>query len=183
MASFSQFPVVSVQYQLALSLVATMHQYQIRKDATPYLGHLLSVSALVMEMSCTEETAIAALFHDAIEDLENPTETISLIQEKFGKYVLEIVLGVTEQKELPKPERKLAYIQQVKDSPLEVVYVSFADKFHNWVNGYARQPELVDKSVIEFYQQLIPVFEQRLHNQVARFYLSMLVESFEKVTG
>lgn len=182
MAEFSQFPIISKKYQLALATVAELHKFQMRKDATPYLPHLMMVSSLLMEMGCSEELAIAGLFHDALEDLDNPTEIANLIETQFGKYVLYLVQGVTENKTLPSHERKSDYIQQILEGPIKVCYVSFSDKWHNWCHGYARQPKLVKTPVIEFYAKLIPIFEDRLCNSVGQFYLQELINSFESIS-
>ncbi|MCT7971210.1 HD domain-containing protein [Laspinema olomoucense] len=182
MAQFSQFPIISKKYQSALATVAELHKFQMRKDATAYLPHLMMVSSLLMEMGCSEELAIAGLFHDSLEDLENPLEIAELIETQFGKYILYLVKGVTENKELPTEQRKLDYIKQIFDGPIEVVYISFSDKWHNWCHGYARQPKLVKKPVIEFYAKLIPIFQDRLCNSVGQFYLQELINSFESIS-
>jgi (p)ppGpp synthase/HD superfamily hydrolase len=58
----------------------------------------------VWAIECDE--AIAALLHDAIEDIQvHP----ALIDQKFGCFVLGFVQELTEDKSLPKPERKAAY--------------------------------------------------------------------------
>ncbi len=53
----------------ALVYAAHLHANQVRKDGkVPYIAHLLSVAALVLEDGGTEDEAIAGLLHDAIED-------------------------------------------------------------------------------------------------------------------
>jgi predicted HD phosphohydrolase len=57
------------RFDTALSFVSKLHRLQIRKGTEiPYLGHLLAVAALVIEDGGSEDEAIAALLHDAIED-------------------------------------------------------------------------------------------------------------------
>jgi (p)ppGpp synthase/HD superfamily hydrolase len=60
---------VSARYGEALLWAEQLHRDQRRKGkAIPYISHLISVSALVWEDGGTEDHAIAALLHDAIED-------------------------------------------------------------------------------------------------------------------
>ena len=53
----------------ALTFAAHAHRDQVRKGSgVPYLGHILGVASLVIDHGGTEDEAIAALLHDAIED-------------------------------------------------------------------------------------------------------------------
>ncbi len=60
---------ITPRYGEALTWAEQLHRDQRRKGkAIPYISHLISVSALVWEDGGTEDHAIAALLHDAIED-------------------------------------------------------------------------------------------------------------------
>ena len=60
---------LSGRFSEALSYASELHASQTRKGSdVPYLAHLLSVAAIVLEHGATEDEAIAALLHDAIED-------------------------------------------------------------------------------------------------------------------
>ena len=62
-------PAHSQRYDEALVWAAQLHREQRRKGKpVPYISHLISVSALVWEDGGSEDQAIAALLHDAIED-------------------------------------------------------------------------------------------------------------------
>ena len=57
------------RFERALVYATQLHSQQIRKGSgVPYISHLLSVAALVLEDGGNEDEAIAALLHDAIED-------------------------------------------------------------------------------------------------------------------
>ena len=59
---------LTTRYQEALAYSSKLHKDQVRKGKnTPYIAHLLSVSALVLEAGGDEDQAIAALLHDAAE--------------------------------------------------------------------------------------------------------------------
>ncbi|MFQ3619171.1 MAG: HD domain-containing protein [Cyanobacteriota bacterium] len=91
MANFTETPVLGDRYVYALQFVAIAHLNQVRKDGTPYLAHLLSVSALVLEAGGSEDEAIAALLHDYAEDIaSSPKEGLETIEREFGAAVAAI---------------------------------------------------------------------------------------------
>src|ERR671928_1056366 len=60
---------LSERFDEALAYAARHHRTQLRKGSrVPYLSHLMSVSALVLEHGGSEDQAIAGLLHDAVED-------------------------------------------------------------------------------------------------------------------
>jgi hypothetical protein len=60
---------LSKRFQDALVFAAELHAEQVRKGtAIPYVSHLLAVASLALEHGASEDEAIAALLHDAIED-------------------------------------------------------------------------------------------------------------------
>jgi (p)ppGpp synthase/HD superfamily hydrolase len=60
---------LSDRFTEALIYATKLHSQQVRKGSSiPYISHLLSVTALVIEDGGEEDEAIAALLHDAIED-------------------------------------------------------------------------------------------------------------------
>ena len=76
-------------YVDALSWAAQLHSRQRRKGKpVPYISHLIAVSGLVWEDGGTEDQAIAALLHDAIEDADQSHDSIA---ERFGPEVAGIV--------------------------------------------------------------------------------------------
>ena len=125
-------------YEFALIFAKRLHQKQIRKiNHTPYFAHLLSVSALVLEDGGSEEEAIAALLHDAIED-QGGKKTGDLIRDKFGNKIAAIVEGCTEEcssHKLSWKERKQKYIDNLRRASPEVCRVALADKLHNTISN------------------------------------------------
>jgi (p)ppGpp synthase/HD superfamily hydrolase len=111
-----------------------LHGRQFRKRTQrPYIGHLLSVTSLVIEYGGDEEMAIAALLHDAVED-QGGMPRLREIRKKFGKRVAHIVDGCTDSYSDPKPpwlDRKRAYIERLRNESAEVRLVSAADKLSN----------------------------------------------------
>ncbi len=127
-------PILSSRFDEALAFAVDLHREQPRKGTgVPYVSHLLSVAALVLEHGGTEDQAIAALLHDAVED-QGGRPTAERIRERFGDLVAEIVDGCTDTDVSPKPPwrlRKEAYVARVRNEPAHVRLVSAADKLHN----------------------------------------------------
>src|ERR1700730_11704305 len=96
----------------AADAAARWHVHHRRKGPAeePYINHLLEVAMLVAEATGGSDTnlVIAALLHDAIEDSEVPRE---LISRTFGEDVASIVAEVTDDKSLPKADRKRKQIE------------------------------------------------------------------------
>src|ERR1700694_1265530 len=68
----SATPMLSERYKAAFQLASEVHAHQRRKATRiPYLAHVMAVSALVMENGGDEDSAIAGLLHDAVEDSED----------------------------------------------------------------------------------------------------------------
>lgn len=128
MANFVESPILSQRFSEAVTFALDKHSRQIRKDGSPYVAHLLSVSALVLENGGSEDDAIAALLHDVIEDVKIFPEEIS---SEFGQAVANVVVELSEPKEGEWRDRKLAYIDQIRNGSPSAVLVSLADKTHN----------------------------------------------------
>ena len=125
---------LSDRFQAALNLAFELHQNQIRKGSqVPYFSHLMGVSTLVLENDGTENEAIAALLHDAVED-QGGLPTLERIKTEFGDEVADIVNGCTDAYTHPKTdwkERKINYLERLKTASDSVVLVSLSDKVHN----------------------------------------------------
>jgi (p)ppGpp synthase/HD superfamily hydrolase len=124
------------RYTRAVDVARILHT-EVRKETTiPYLAHLLSTSALVLEHGGSEDQAIAALLHDTAED-HGGHDRIDQIRAEFGGTVADIVHAcsdsVTDTKAEKQPwwPRKVAYLRQVASEPSEALLVSAADKLHN----------------------------------------------------
>jgi GTP pyrophosphokinase len=122
------------RFDVALVYASQLHRDQLRKGTDiPYVSHLLAVTAIVLEYGGTEDEAIAALLHDAVED-QGGSETQAAILERFGEDVAAIVAGCSDAVTLPKPEweeRKRKYVERVACESRSVRLVSAADKLHN----------------------------------------------------
>lgn len=125
---------LGARYEEAFSYAAQLHAEQERKGSgVPYLAHLMSVSALVLEHGGTEDQAIAALLHDAVED-QGGVPTLEEIRRRFGDAVAHIVEACSDSVVVPKPpwrERKEAYLAKLRSASDSARLVTAADKLHN----------------------------------------------------
>ena len=123
---------LSEKFDEALRFASAVHRQQARKGtATPYITHLMAVSAIVGENGGDEELMIAALLHDSMEDQGVMWEEIN---QKFGKRVADIVQDCSDSTTKPKPpwrDRKEKYIAHLRKADPAVRLVCVADKLHN----------------------------------------------------
>ena len=131
--------VVGKRFRDALVWAAELHEDQTRKGGNiPYVAHLLGVSAIVLEHGGTEDEAIAALLHDALEDQAHKISA-GEIRRRFGETVEQIVEACTdgdpeEQRDRSHERwraRKVKYIADVAGKPAGAIIVSMADKLYN----------------------------------------------------
>lgn len=118
----------------AYDVAAKMHEGQMRKSGEPYLIHPLAVTRILAELGMDEDTLIAGLLHDVVEDTEYTNEQLT---EEFGSEVALLVDGVTkigalafENKEERQAEtlRKM-FLAMSKD--IRVLIIKLADRLHN----------------------------------------------------
>jgi GTP pyrophosphokinase len=164
----------------AIAYALEIHATQLRKGTTtPYIGHLLAVTSLVLEAGGDEEQAMAAALHDAIEDVGAAQE--AEIAARFGPRVAAIVRACTDADTLPKPPwraRKEAYLRHLETAEPDVLLVSCADKTHNAraiVSDLRNHgPKMMSRfnagrdGTLWYYAALAAVFERRLPCALSR---------------
>jgi len=127
-------PKLGPRFEDALLFAARKHSGQTRKQSqVPYVAHLLSVTALVLEAGGDEDQAIAAVLHDVVEDCGG-APVLAEVRERFGVRVADIVEGCTDTDATPKPPwraRKEHYLRHLREAGEDVRLVSAADKLHN----------------------------------------------------
>ncbi|MBD2667290.1 hypothetical protein B6N60_04744 [Richelia sinica FACHB-800] len=166
-------PRLTEKFTTALVYATRLHGHQARKvSGVPYISHLLSVAALVLEAGGTEEEAIASLLHDSIED-QGGKSTRTEIMQLFGERVVGIIDGCTEWDTPPKPpwlERKQRYLDHLRDASPSVRLVSLADKLHNarsLLADWQKRGDIIwtefsssPEKTLWFYQSLLEVYQQ-----------------------
>jgi guanosine-3',5'-bis(diphosphate) 3'-pyrophosphohydrolase len=116
----------------ALAFAAHKHRDQRRKDvkASPYINHPIALAdVLCNEGGITDENVLCtALLHDTVEDTETTPEELTQL---FGKTISELVMELTDDKTLPKAERKRLQIEHAAHASYQAKLVKLADKISN----------------------------------------------------
>ncbi len=119
---------------------ARMHASQKRKGmaAEPYVNHLLEVAHLVSTALSEPDTnlIVAALLHDVVEDTPVTNQEVA---DLFGGDVAALVAEVTDDKSLPKAERKRLQIAHAPKKTRRAQYIKLADKISN-LRALAQSP-------------------------------------------
>ncbi len=115
----------------AVVFAAEKHKYQRRKgfNQVPYINHPLKVSKLLSDCGeSDEELLIAALLHDIIEDTDATVDDIIM---EFGKPVCDLVIEVTDDKDLPYAIRKELQVKNAPGLSINAKKLKIADKICN----------------------------------------------------
>ncbi len=116
----------------ALAFAADKHKNQRRKDAdaSPYINHPIALANLLLNEAGVEDqrVLVAAILHDTIEDTDTTEQELV---KHFGKDIADIVLEVTDDKALPKAERKRLQIEHAAHISRRAKLVKLADKICN----------------------------------------------------
>jgi (p)ppGpp synthase/HD superfamily hydrolase len=116
----------------AYEFAAEKHVEQRRKGeaAEPYVNHLAEVAALVAQATAggDVEAVMAAVLHDTVEDTDTTFEELA---GQFGERVASLVAEVTDDKTLPKLERKRLQIEHAAHASHGAKIIKLADKTSN----------------------------------------------------
>ncbi|MBM3345229.1 MAG: bifunctional (p)ppGpp synthetase/guanosine-3',5'-bis(diphosphate) 3'-pyrophosphohydrolase [Betaproteobacteria bacterium] len=171
---------VGRRFRDALVWAAELHEDQSRKGGdVPYVAHLLGVAAIVLEHGGDEDTAIAALLHDALEDQAHKI-TEGGIRERFGEAVERIVIECcdgTPEEQRDKSHarwyaRKKNYIAAIAHKSDGALMVSMADKLYNvrsMLEDYRVEGEALwsrfttgREGNLWYYDAMVAAYEQRV---------------------
>ena len=152
---------------------AQKHSTQRRKDkdASPYINHPISVALAISQIGGVDDPEIlaAALLHDTIEDTETTPEEL---EAEFGKKVCDYVLDVTDDKTLPKHERKSRQIEHAKKISKGAALIKLGDKISNVTDVINNPPEDWDinrrKEYLDWAEKVIencPKVNDRMENK------------------
>lgn len=124
----------------ALHFAAFKHRDQRRKDveASPYINHPIEVAELLARVGGVNDpvTLQGAILHDTIEDTKTTPEEL---EAEFGPEVRRVVDEVTDDKRLPKAERKRLQIEHAPHLSERARQVKLADKIAN-VRSVTQEP-------------------------------------------
>ncbi len=118
----------------AVEYANAKHQYQKRKDGSPYIIHPLAVAEVVAEIGLDMDAILGALLHDCIEDTDASHEEIEKL---FGATVAELVEGVTKLTRTDFTTSEQAQMESLRkmfmamSKDIRVVLIKIADRLHN----------------------------------------------------
>lgn len=170
----------SYRIEQAICAAAVLHKDQVRKGSIPlpYVTHLFAVALIVSDYTDEEDTIIAALLHDTLEDTDyTPQE----LQDDFGGTVKEMVLSVTQpalegNDKSAWKEIKKQYLKQLKSASQGALMVAAADKIHNMRSAVEEYYEKHSEFMADFggslndrllmYQEISNIFNRNLKNDI-----------------
>lgn len=125
----------SYRIEQAIRAAAILHKDQLRKGSAPlpYITHLMAVTLIVSDYTDDEDTLVAALLHDTLEDTDYTSEELL---EDFGGDIKEIVESLSEPQDTDKKtyswlEQKKRYAKKLKRASEQALIIAAADKIHN----------------------------------------------------
>ena len=160
----------------AYEMAKMAHAGQKRRDGSPYVTHCIAAADISVDIGLDEDSIIAALLHDVIEDT---SLTHADIAKQFGPAVADIVEGVTKltrvqytSKEDEQAEnlRKML-LAMAKD--IRVVLIKIADRLHNMRTMAYQTPEKQKSKSLETMEIYAPI-AHRLGMQRAKWELEDL---------
>ena len=128
----------------AVEYANAKHEYQKRKDGSPYIIHPLAVAEVVAEMGLDMDAILGALLHDCIEDTDASHEEIEKL---FGGTVAELVEGVTKLTRADFTTSEQAQMENLRkmfmamSKDIRVVLIKIADRLHNMRTMQYQTPE------------------------------------------
>ena len=152
----------------AIKMATKAHEGQMRKSGDPYISHPLAVMKIVEDWGMDEDTIIAAVLHDTVEDTNI---TLEDIRKEFGEQVAFLVDGVTKLSNVRSGMRDIdTYLPETKDnllrllvalgSDIRVLIIKLADRLHNLRTLSALPPEKQRKIAKESLEVFAPLADR-----------------------
>ncbi len=143
----------------AFAFAAKHHDRQVRKGTRlPYLTHPANVAVILTRYGCDDETIIAGILHDVVEDCVREGWTREMLEDriaaKFGASVLETVLAVTKRRvdddgvELSREDVRADYLERLGAASDAARWVCAADKVHNAGSTLADLRRTIDATTV-----------------------------------
>ena len=160
----------------AYDLAKTAHSGQLRKDGSPYVTHVVAAADITVDMGLDEDSVIAALLHDVIED--TPL-THADIAHQFGPAVADIVEGVTKLTRVQYTSKEDEQMENLRKmlmamaKDIRVILIKIADRLHNMRTMAYQTPEKQRSKSLETMEIYAPI-AHRLGMQKAKWELEDL---------
>ena len=139
---------------------AAAHKGQRRKTGEPYISHPVAVATLLADLHLDQQTVMAALLHDVLEDTPNSKEELA---SRFGEEVAELVDGVSKLDQVKFRSRAEAQAESFRKmllamvGDIRVILVKLADRTHNMRTLWVMQPEKRRRIAVETLEIYAPI--------------------------
>ncbi len=152
----------------AVEMAKKAHAGQFRKTGEPYIIHPLAVKKILEEWGMDEDTVIAGILHDTVEDT---SLTLNDIKNEFGESVAFLVDGVTKLSSARNGMRDIdTYLPETRDNflrlmialgdDIRVLIIKLADRLHNLRTLSALPPEKQKKIAKESLEVFAPLADR-----------------------
>ena len=160
----------------AFDTASMAHSGQKRKDGSPYVTHCVAAAEITVDMGLDEDSIVAALLHDVIEDT---TLTHADIARQFGEPVADIVEGVTKLTRVQYTSKEDEQMENLRKmlmamaKDIRVILIKIADRLHNMRTMAYQTPEKQRTKSLETMEIYAPI-AHRLGMQRAKWELEDL---------
>ena len=110
------------------------HSSQLRKDGSPFVTHPIAAAMACAEMGLDEDSLVACLLHDTVEDTDATNEEVTRL---FGADVALLVDGVTKLTRVVYTSKEEAQMENLRkmliamSKDIRVILIKIADRLHN----------------------------------------------------
>ena len=160
----------------AYEMAKEAHQGQKRKDGNQYITHCVATADICCDNGLDEDSIIAALLHDVIEDT---SLTHADIAKKFGPQVADIVEGVTKLTRVQYTSKEDEQMENLRkmlmamSKDIRVILIKIADRTHNMRTMAYQSPEKQRQKSLETMEIYAPI-SHRLGMQKSKWELEDL---------
>ena len=169
----------------AYDMARLAHSGQLRRDGSPYVTHCVAAADISVDMGLDEDSIVAALLHDVIEDTQLTHHDIA---RQFGEPVANIVEGVTKLTRVQYTSKEDEQMENLRkmlmamSKDIRVILIKIADRLHNMRTMAYQTEEKQRIKSLETMEIYAPI-AHRLGMQKAKWELEDLALMYLDPTG
>ena len=175
----------------AYEMAHSAHEGQLRRDGSPYVTHCVAAADIAVDMGLDEDSIVASLLHDVIEDT---SVTYDDIEKQFGSVVADLVEGVTKLTRVQYTSKEDEQMENMRKmllamtKDIRVILIKIADRLHN-MRTMAYQSEEKQRSKSLETMEIYAPLAHRLGMQRAKWELEDLAllyldpAGYKEITG